>query len=1477
MPFQTQNNRMRLILVALAMVAILLAVFSCNVTSENGHTYLNIQNDTTWSKFDTLEISWKDSLSGTSGILFYGTPSDLKDNNKFEADGYKGQKIQIIFKGFNKKVLVYEEHRGFDGAAPTEVTKEVISVPPVGPSPVVTQGKVRPPRVSIIKFDTLIAIHDTANFAADASLDSGSLKGFAWDFNGDGKTDDTSGIMGATANLKIAHQFDIPGSYNVSLKVYSTSDSMSTVTFTLVVLKDEPLADAGKDQTVYPDDLVKLQGIGKDGFGKVTRMEWKIGTQAYVETPGAIEFKASATLGDVVGLFRVTDDDSQSVVDTVVIHVVSRSISNLTDIGISAGKLSPQFDPAIFSYTDSVAYDLETITVSPIGNGAITVNDAPLVSGQTSSALKLKVGANPIIVTVKLAGTTSKTYQVNVVRPPPSSDANLSAIVLSAGPLDSSFTSNDTLYNISAPNSAATTTVKATLGNLSSSLSINGFKVNSGVVSGVIPLNVGSNTITVEVTAQGGDKKTYTLIVTRAGSAIADLSGLTLSAGNINPAFVTEITNYTLSVGTDVLTTNVTATVSNSASTLTINNQPAISGTAQSVNLVVGANTIYVVVTAQNGSKNLYSIQVTRAGNGNADLSALVLSAGDIVSPFTPEAVFYSLAVANNVTVTNVTATVSKETSTLTINGQPITTSKPVSINLVVGPNPVTIGVTAQTGDKKSYTVVVTRAPNANSDLKALSVSAGALSPSFAPGIFAYTLSVGNEITSTTVTPTDSMATSTVTVGNVDVPSGTASKPMALIVGDNTIDVIVTAQSGATKKYSIKITRAQVGNADLKSLSVSSGGSNWPFSPAFDKNMTLYVDSVPNSVENISVVGATVDSNATVAYSPSSFVNLVPGLNTVSVEVTAQNKSKKAYIIKIFRARNGNADLSTLVLSGGIIPLNFVKTITTYSVSVGNTDSVMRVTPTALAPTSKVTVNGIPVAYGATSGNLALAAGFNSIPIVVTAEDGTIKTYTINVTRALNSEATLLRLKVGVGNLLPVFNSGIMEYTDTLELDVKAIAITAIASNSKVQSIKIGATITALDSATVVVSTDFGDSRFLITVKAQDGSEKTYTLLIHRKVGWEKTFGGDGKDIGICVRQTADGGFIIAGSTTSSGSGGSDVYLLRTDPQGVALPGWPKTYGGAGEDVANSIQQTTDGGFIIVGYSSQLRSIYSMTYLLRIDGQGVPLSGWPKTFGGTSRKEAGNSVAQTSDGGFIITGFTDSLASFKLDAYLLRTDGQGVPLPGWPKIFGGNGEDIGKSVQQTSDGGFIITGSSSPTGTTNIDVYLLRTDGQGAPLPGWPKTFGGPDGPDVGNSVQQISDGGFIITGTFAGPEGGDIYLLRTDGQGAPLPGWPKTFGGVLNDDGNSVQQTTEGGFILTGTSLLSGGKSYDAYLLRTDGQGVPLPNWPKTFGGALGENGNSVQQTFDGGFIVTGSTASSGGADANVYLLRLNSQGNTK
>jgi hypothetical protein len=346
---------------------------------------------------------------------------------------------------------------------------------------------------------------------------------------------------------------------------------------------------------------------------------------------------------------------------------------------------------------------------------------------------------------------------------------------------------------------------------------------------------------------------------------------------------------------------------------------------------------------------------------------------------------------------------------------------------------------------------------------------------------------------------------------------------------------------------------------------------------------------------------------------------------------------------------------------------------------------------------------------------------------------------------------------------------------------------------------------------------------------------------------WEKTFGGSSSDIGRCVQQTDDGGYIVTGWTTSFGAGPNDVYLIKTDASGNEQ--WSRALGGSGDDRGYSVQQTNDGGYIITGHTDSYGAGGNNVYLIKTDASGI--EEWSNTFG-ESGWDYGRSVQQTEDGGYIIAGSTGG------DVSLIKTDASGIEE--WSSSYE---EGYGNSVQQTEDGGYIIAGFTRAVGITNTEIYLVKTDASG--VEEWSRTWGNPN-EDEGLSVQETKDGGYIVTGYLnTSPDPGfyDVPLIKTDAHG--VLEWGKKFDRSEYDGGYSVQQTDDGGFIVAGYTEIKY-PNFDVYLIKTDSSGVE--EWSQTLGGSEYEEGNSLQQTNDGGYIIVGHTKSFGAGSDDVYLI---------
>ncbi len=366
----------------------------------------------------------------------------------------------------------------------------------------------------------------------------------------------------------------------------------------------------------------------------------------------------------------------------------------------------------------------------------------------------------------------------------------------------------------------------------------------------------------------------------------------------------------------------------------------------------------------------------------------------------------------------------------------------------------------------------------------------------------------------------------------------------------------------------------------------------------------------------------------------------------------------------------------------------------------------------------------------------------------------------------------------------------------------------------------------------------------------------------HSEATFVKTLGDIYSGTGYSVQQTLDGGYIIGGYTSNhkSGSEDADVLLIKTDTFGDAV--WIRTYGGSDHDQGNSVQQTTDGGYIIVGHTTSYGAGIVDIWLIKTDAVGDTI--WARTFGGPS-VEYGYSVRQTLDEGYIITGETHSEVVAG-EVWLIKTDAFGDTI--WTSIIKGTTGGCGRAVKETSDGGYVVAGYANGAGL--YDGLLIKTDASGQVS--WIETFDD-GGTEEFRSIQQTSDGGYILAGETRGMGAGrsDIWLIKTDGEGEEI--WRKTFGGDGNDNGYCVQQTSDGGYIIVGKTESYRGGDNSVWLIRTDKFGDAI--WTRTLVGSGYNFGYSVQQTLDGGYIIAGETIGYGAGWSDVLLIKTDENGN--
>lgn len=387
-----------------------------------------------------------------------------------------------------------------------------------------------------------------------------------------------------------------------------------------------------------------------------------------------------------------------------------------------------------------------------------------------------------------------------------------------------------------------------------------------------------------------------------------------------------------------------------------------------------------------------------------------------------------------------------------------------------------------------------------------------------------------------------------------------------------------------------------------------------------------------------------------------------------------------------------------------------------------------------------------------------------------------------------------------------------------------------------------------------------------LTWKVTMGAAKNVTATFNSGAPavttWAKTFGtpyGSGQ----YVEQTSDGGYIVAGS--SQGASAPEIWVLKLNPDGTAA--WNTRYGGQYGSWPYSIQQTSDGGYIVAGTTLSYGKGSYDVWVLKLDESGTVV--WQKTYGDTGDDRA-YSVQQTSDGGYIVAGRTNSFGASGGDAWILKLDPNGNVV--WQNTYGGTGGDEADTIQQTTDGGYIVAGQTLSFGVGQNDAWILKLDANGNVE--WQKHYGNAYH-QYAYFVRQTSDGGYIVAGDDDSSGLGNykyhFWVMKLDGSGNVS--WQKTYAGsTATDSAWSIQQTTDGGYIVAGQYNTGGtvGTTIDIWVLKLDASGNVV--WQKAYDTTGNDYAYSIQQTSDGGYVVGGWTDYSVGT---VLVLKLDSDGN--
>lgn len=351
---------------------------------------------------------------------------------------------------------------------------------------------------------------------------------------------------------------------------------------------------------------------------------------------------------------------------------------------------------------------------------------------------------------------------------------------------------------------------------------------------------------------------------------------------------------------------------------------------------------------------------------------------------------------------------------------------------------------------------------------------------------------------------------------------------------------------------------------------------------------------------------------------------------------------------------------------------------------------------------------------------------------------------------------------------------------------------------------------------------------------------------VNAQTNFHHTYGGTGRDIAYSTCETSDQGIMILGLTTSFGTG-KDLYLIKLDHDGKIV--WSRTYGGNKVDTGIKIKRTLDGNFIIIGNTTSFEAKRRDVYLLKINENGDEI--WSHTYGG-GLNEFGLDVTETSDGGFIMVGETNSFNVKDHDIYVEKVDSAGKHI--WTRTIGSDSLDFASAIIEVADG-YIIGGETNSIGAGGYDAMLVKMDFNGEVL--WSKVYGGPEDEHL-NDLVEDAYGHLVFIGstTSFGYGGRDLlFVMIEELEGEIIK--VKTLGGAFDEEPQVIRKVGDDGYIIVGftNSFNDQLTQQDAYILRMNKKFKM--RWSKTFGGFLNDLGFGLVTHSHGNFVVVGETTS--------------------
>lgn len=725
-------------------------------------------------------------------------------------------------------------------------------------------------------------------------------------------------------------------------------------------------------------------------------------------------------------------------------HRTDATLSNLTINGIQISG----FDSETYEYTlDDLPYNTHQLNI------VATPNDE-FATKTGDGLVRVDTGDNKIVITVTAHDTSvTQDYVINVARAL-NNDTSIKSITLAS--VEATYNSSTKNYEVTVPNNIEQANKSNLVVEVNDPVTELDTKASYSFVDTAL-VTTDTNEVNILVTAEDGTTKTYTLVVTREKSNVATLSSLTVTNGSFNPSFNANTFEYDVTVPVDTEDFDVAA--------ITTEPHASITSGVGHYTMTESTMTVEVVVTSEDLSDTkTYTLNISRTKSSVNTLSSITVSEGTLSPDFDEETTSYTVNVGGSVESINVGATLTDDRATI-LSGLG-------DHDLEVGENTITITVQSESGAKQNYVIKVVRAKKENNNLATLTVD-GVSVPGFDKDTIEYVLDdVAYSKTSIKIEATAEDEDATIT--------GTGNK--GLQTGENTFEVVVTAQNGTPKTYTIKITRAKNNNAKLSLLSVN----GYVLVPTFDSDIYDYEVTVDSTKETLSpneVTAVAEDTNATVVKQEQITLSTTTD-NFYEVKVTAEDgETTETYTIKVIRPKSSDASLKAVNVTGATISPTFESGKYEYTLTVpyGYTD---------------FSIEGIPN-YSKTNvfGNGDYTIANSVVTLTTQAEDGTTLIYNFTVVEALSNDATLSGLSINGYPLDKTFQPTTLSYTiGNIPYGTTKLIVNATPNNAN-STIEYYVDGVKQDSNTVNIPDSLGTKTITVKVTAPDGvTPKSYNI-----------------------------------------------------------------------------------------------------------------------------------------------------------------------------------------------------------------------------------------------------------------------------------------------------------------------------------------------------------------------------------------------